>query len=176
MASWCSNYAFEDVIRAVDDVDVIELEPAPRFELRQQLARSVAWHGRYRAFQSLNPGVKPVRLQHDYDAFGFECMNVWDLLYLNAVVDWQSRCKVKICYMAEIYAEQTTALRHLVGRLEDFDQSFQCFAGSVEPIGKIAGRPCHYLPYAVDVLQFTPYSKPPTKPRANQAWRISSNI
>ena len=101
-AAWCANYAFEDVIRSVDDVDMLELEPAPHFELRQHIARSLAWRSRYRAFQGLNPGVKRVRLNRDYDVLVFVCMNVWDLLYLNAVADWQTRCKVKLCYMAEI--------------------------------------------------------------------------
>jgi hypothetical protein len=147
----------------VDDVDVLELEPAPHFETRQHLARSLAWRSRYRAFQGLNPGVKPVRLNRDYDVFVFVCMNVWDLLYLNAVANWQARCKVKVCYMAEVYAGQVAELGHLLRRLEDFDQIFQCFAGSVDAIGKIVNKPCHHLPHAVDVLRFTPYPKPPAR-------------
>ena len=31
-AAWCSNFEFEDVIRSVDDVDVLELESAPLFD------------------------------------------------------------------------------------------------------------------------------------------------
>ena len=42
-AAWCSNYEFEDVIRRVDDVDVLELQPGPAFELRHRVARSLAW-------------------------------------------------------------------------------------------------------------------------------------
>jgi len=162
-AAWCSNYAFEDVIRSVDDVDMLELEFEPHFELRQHVARSIAWRSRYRAFQCLNPGVKPVRLKRDYDLLVFVCMNVWDLLYLNAVANWKARCKVKLCYMAEIYAGQVAELQHLLRRLEDFDHVFQCFAGSVDAIGKIVSKPCHHLPHAVDVLSFTPYPKPPAR-------------
>lgn len=162
-AAWCSNFEFEDVIRSVDDVDVLELEPAPHFELRQHIARSIAWRSRYRAFTDLNPGVKPVRLNRDYDVFVFVCMNVWDLLYLNAVTNWQVRCKVKLCYMAEFYAGQAAELQHLLRRLEDFDRIFQSFSGSVDAISKIVSRPCHYLPHAADVLRFTPYPKPPAR-------------
>lgn len=162
-AAWCSNYEFEDVIRAVDDVDVLELEPAPHFELRKHIARSVAWRSRYRTFTNLNPGVKPVKLARDYDVLVFVCMNVWDLLYLNAVTNWQARCKVKLCYIGEIYAGQTTELEHLLRRLEDFDQIFQSFSGSVLALSKIVRRPCHRLPHAADVLRFTPFPKPPTR-------------
>jgi hypothetical protein len=159
-AAWCSNFAFEDVIRSVDDVDMLELEPAPHFHLREHVARSIAWRSRYRIFQGLNPGVKPVRLNRNYDVVVFVCVNVWDLLYLNAVADWQARCKVKLCFMAEIYSGQAAELHHLLRRLEDFDQIFQCFASSVGAIAKIVNRPCHHLPHAVDVLRFTPYPKP----------------
>jgi spore maturation protein CgeB len=162
-AAWCSNYAFEDVIRSVDDVDMLELEPTPHFELRQHIARSVAWRSRYRAFSDLNPGVKRVRLDRDYDVFVFVCMNVWDLLYLNAVANWQTRCKVKLCYMVEIYAGQAAELQHLLRRLQDFDQIFSSCAGSVGAISKIVSKPCYHLPYAVDVLRFTPYPKPPAR-------------
>jgi hypothetical protein len=162
-AAWCSNYAFEDVVRSVDDVDMLELEPAPHFELRQHIARSIAWRSRYRAFQGLNPGVKPVRLNRDYDVLVFVCMNVWDLLYLNAVANWQTRCKVKLCYLTEFYVGQTPELQHLLRRLHDFDQIFSSCAGSVEAISKIVGKPSHHLPYAVDVLRFTPYPKPPAR-------------
>jgi hypothetical protein len=159
-AAWCSNYEFEDVIRSVDDVDMIELERVPYFEFRRHVARSIAWRSSYRAFTNLSPGVKRVRLKRDYDVLVFVCINVWDLLYLNAVVDWQSRCRVKLCYLAEIYAGQTAELQHLLRRLEDFDHVFQSFSGSVDAIGKIVRRPCHHLPHAADVLRFTPYPNP----------------
>ena len=159
-AAWCSNFEFEDVIRSVDDVDVLELEPAHHFELRQHVARSIAWRSRYRAFTNLNPGVKPVKLDRDYDILVFVCMNVWDLLYLNAISNWQTRCRVKLCYMGEIYAGQTSKLQHLLRRLEDFDHIFQSFSGSVTALSKIVNKPCHRLSHAADVLRFTPYPKP----------------
>ncbi len=162
-AAWCSNFEFEDVIRSVDDVDMLELERAPHFELRQHVARSIAWRSRYRTFTDLNPGVKPVKLSRDYDVFVFVCMNVWDLLYLNAVTHWQTRCKVKLCYMAEIYAGQVTELQHLLRRLEDFDQIFQPFSNSVDAISKMVSKPCHRLSHAADVLRFTPSPQPPAR-------------
>ena len=162
-AAWCSNYEFEDVIRSVEDVDVLELEPAPRFEVRQHIARSIAWRSRFRAFTGLNPGVKRVKLHRDYDVLVFVCMNVWDLLYLNAVANWQARCKLKLCYMVEIYAGQAAELQNLLRRLEDFDQVFQSLSGSVDAISRIVSRPCHHVPLAADVLRFTPYPNPPAR-------------
>ena len=161
-AAWCSIYEFEDVIRAVDDVDLLELEPASCFEQRQRLARSLAWRGWHSSFAHLNPGVKPVTLGHDYDLLVFVCMNAWDLLYLNAIRDW-ARCKVKVCYMVEFYAGLAEKYHHLLQLLGGFDAVAHAFSGSVAAVGRITGRPCHHLPLAVDVRRFTPYPEPPRR-------------
>ena len=162
-AAWCSNYEFEDVIQQVDDVDLLELQPAPRLaEVRQRLARSVAWRGRYGAALRLNPGVQRVSLGRDYDLFVFVCMNVWDLLYLNAIRDWRERARIKVCYMVEIYAGFAEEHDHLVRLLADFDHVVQSFSSNVATVGHITGRPCHHVPLAADVLRFTPL---PARPR-----------
>jgi len=156
-AAWCSNYEFEDTIRAVDDVDVLELEPAPWRAQRQRASRSLAWRG---LTTGLNPGVKPVALERDYDLLIFVCMNVWDLLYLNAVAGWRTRAKVKVCYMVEFYTGQEKELGPLVRSLSAFDLVTQSFQTSVETIGRATGRPCHHVALASDVLRFTPFLDP----------------
>jgi hypothetical protein len=162
-AAWCSNYEFEDVIGAVDDVDVLELQPGGRFELRQRIARSVAFRGRRTALARLNPGVKPVSIARDYDLMVFVCMNVWDLLYLNAVAGWQSRCRFKVCFMVETYAGEVDGIAHMLRLLQDFDHVMHSFAGSVEAVHRVVGRPVDHLPLASDVLRFTPFPDPPAR-------------
>ena len=162
-AAWCSNYEFEDVIRAVDDVDLVELEPGARSGLRQRIARSVAWRGPAAAARRLNAGVRPVSLAHDYDLLVFVCMNVWDLLYLSAVRDWRGRAAVKVCYMVELYAGFAEEHPHLVRLLADFDHVVQSFSGSVPAVARVVGKPCHHVPLAADVLRFTPYPDPPAR-------------
>jgi hypothetical protein len=162
-AAWCSNYEFEDVIRAVDEVDLLELRPAARAAMRERLARRVAWHGRGTAFAQLNPGVRPVRLARPYDLLVFVCMNVWDLLYLNAVRNWRSVARVKLCYMVELYAGFARRHEHLVRLLADFDHVAQAFSGNVPLVGRITGRPCHHVPLAADALRFTPFPAPPAR-------------
>lgn len=159
-AAWCSNFEFEDVICAVDDVHMLELRPGRHFQLRQHFARSIAWRTRWRMVTGLNPGVQRVTLARDYDVLVFVCMNAWDLLYLNAITDWRARCRVRLCYMVEIYAGQAADLRHLLRRLGDFDHVFLSPSGSVEVTSRILHRPCHHLPLAVDVLRFTPRTQP----------------
>lgn len=159
-AAWCSNYEFEDVIAGVDDVDVLELEPGGFRPQRQRLARSLAFR---RLGSGLNPGVANVEVERDYDLMIFVCMNVWDLLYLNALRGWRERCRVKVCYMVEFYTGQETELAGLFGLLEGFDHVTQSFATSAVTVAQASGRPCSHVPLAVDALRFTPFPAPPAR-------------
>ncbi len=159
-AAWCSNYEFEDVIRRVDDVDLLELQPGPAFELRHRVARSLAWRSWH---MRANPGVAPVRVERDYDVLVFVCMNVWDLLYLSAIRDWRTRCRVKICYMVELYAGQAAELGHFLRLLGDFDLVIQSFSGSVAAVASAVSTPCHHVPLAADLVRFTPFPAPPAR-------------
>lgn len=162
-AAWCSNYEFEDVIRAVDDVQLLELEAGSYQPARQRLARSLAWRGRHSAFTRLNPGLKKSVVDRDYDLFVFVVMNVWDLLYLNSIQDWQTRCRVKICYMVEFYAGQASELEPLLRILSRFDFVFQSFSSSVPAVSRTIGKVCHHAALAADVKRFTPQPKPPKR-------------
>jgi Glycosyl transferases group 1 len=106
----------------------------------------------------MNPGLRSVAVNREYDLFVFVCMNVWDLLYLNAIHDWQSRCRIKVCYMAEFYSGQTSEYEHLLRSLCGFDYVVQSFASSAPAVSRAIGKPCHHMPFAVDALRFTPFT------------------
>ncbi len=162
-AAWCSNYEFEDLIAEVDDADLLVLEPGPGFELRRRMAPSLAWRRWPRRLGGLNPGVKPVSVDREYEVFVFVCMNVWDLLNLNAIRGWRERCRIKICFMVEFYAGLAPRFDHLLAPLHDFDHVIQAFGGSVAAVGRSLGRTCHHVPLAADALRFTPYPRPPAR-------------
>jgi glycosyl transferase family 1 len=162
-AAWCVLYDFEDVIRVVDDVRMLELERGSWFPARHRAARSLAWHARHPAFTGMNPGLRPVVVDREYDLFVFVCMNFLDLLYLNAISGWQSRCRVKVCFMAEVYSGQVGPYQHFLHALGDFDYVFQSFASSVPAVSRAIGKPCHYVPIAANVLRFTPFPRAPAR-------------
>ncbi len=162
-AAWCSNYEFEDVIRQVDEVDVVELEPAGAFHLRQRIAHGLAWRNWHPALSRINPGVRPVEVRRDYELFVFVCMNVFDLLYLNAIRGWRERCRTKICFMVEFYAGAADRYVDQLRLLADFDHVIQSFSGTVAAVGQAIGKPCHHLPLAADAVRFTPYPEPPAR-------------
>jgi hypothetical protein len=162
-AAWCSNYEFEDVIRQVDDVDLLRLEPSAGSGPKRRIVGSLVYRQLLPALSRLNPGVRPVYVAHDYDLFLFVCMNPWDLLYLNAVRGWRERCRTKICFMVEFYAGLADRQDHLLRLLRDFDLVIESFSGSVAAVSRSVGKPCHHLPVATDVLRFTPYPDPPRR-------------
>ena len=162
-AAWCSNYEFEDVIRVIDDVHVVELEPAARFELRREIAHRAAWRRWHPSFLRLNPGVRRVVIDRDYDLFVFVCMNVWDLLYLNAIRGWREHCRVALCFMVEFYAGLAGEYSHFLRLLDKFDHVSLSFSGSVAAVERLAGKACHHVPLAADAVRFTPYPDPPPR-------------
>ena len=162
-AAWCVIYEGEDVVRRVDDVQLLELQQGGWFAPRHRTARSLAWYGRHPSFTTMNPGLKPVVVDRDYDLFVFVCMNVWDLLYLNAIHDWQSRCRVKVCFLAEFYTAHASQYDHFLRTLSRFDHVLTSFSSSVPAIGRAIGKPCHHVPFATDVRRFTPWPKPPRR-------------
>ncbi len=162
-AAWCSNYEFEDVIRSVDEVHLVELRPAPGFELRREIAHRAAWRRWHPSLLGLNPGVRRVVVDRDYDLFVFVCMNVWDLLYLNAIRGWRERCRVALCFMVEFYAGLAGEYSHFLRLLDRFDHVSLSFSGSVAAVERTAGRPCHHVPLAADVARFTPYPDLPAR-------------
>lgn len=161
-AAWCSNYEFEDVACATDDVDLLTLEPSPRFEALQWLARRAIWRpGLRRLSRVLNPGVHPINLQRSYDLFVFVCMNPADLIYLAAINGWREKCSRCICFMVEFYPGLLKDYEFHLSLMKDFDDIVLCFGGVVKGMQDVVGRPCHHVPLGVDVLRFTPSVKAP---------------
>lgn len=163
-AAWCSNYEFEDVICGIDDVDLLTLDAGPRFELRRRLARTMIWKpGLNRVIPHFNPGLKPVRIERDYNLFAFICMGPADLIYLSAIQGWKERCRKKICFMVEFYSGWTKEYANHLRLLEGFDHVTQCFNGSVSAVEQATGIPSHHVPLGADVFRFTPYPNPPAR-------------
>jgi len=163
-AAWCSNYEFEDVAASVDAVDLITLEPGSGYEARQWFARRMIWKpGLRRLSPFLNPGLKKVVIDRDYDLFVFVCMNPSDLIYLSAVEGWKERCKKRICYMVEFYSGWVNEYAYHLSLLRDFDVVTQSFSSCVDTVRKAAGRPCEAVPLGVDTLRYTPLPDPPPR-------------
>jgi predicted transcriptional regulator len=81
---------------------------------------------------------------------------------LATVPDWRKRCRFAACFINEIWTSDLPG--YLVELLAEFDQIFVGLRHPVSEVARISGRPCSYLPMAVDVLRFSP--QPGMPPRA----------
>ena len=156
-------YEAQDAFCAVDHVDLLPLEPGPGFRSRQMWQRRLLWRDVTKKLAYVNPGLKRIRLEKDYELFVHICTSWWDLFYINAIEGWQDRCRTKICVLDELWAGWIPQFKYWLPALRQFDHLFVAYEGTAKPLSEAVGQPCHFLPSAVDALRFTPFPNPPPR-------------
>ncbi|MBZ5679312.1 MAG: glycosyltransferase [Acidobacteriia bacterium] len=159
----CGLYEAQDVLVENDAVDLIALEPGPGFRFRESWQRRLLYRDISRRLIYVNPGLRRVRLTGEYDLFVAVCQNYWDLLYLNAIEGWEDQCKTSVCWIDEMWAAEIPLFKYWLHSLRRFDHVFVGISSSVVPLSNAIGKPCRWLPGAVDCLRFTPYPEPPER-------------
>jgi hypothetical protein len=102
-----------------------------------------------------------VRLERDYDLFLPVFNNAYELFALATIPDWRARCRLAACFVSELWVQVLPG--YLLELLAEFDHVFLGVANAVTEVARIVGRPCSYLPLAVDVLRFSPFPQPPPR-------------
>jgi hypothetical protein len=152
----CPAYEFEDLIRACEHADLL----APGlFAARSRLRRGLQFVKRQRGIPDWD--ARP-RIDRDYDLFVAVCANAGDLRYLKTIDGLHDRCRRTVCIIEELWTSQIPAHRRDLEMLRRFDCVFTSIESSVAGLQEATGRPCHFLPFGVDALLFSPY---PAKPR-----------
>lgn len=159
----CSLYEAQDVLADCDGVDLVQLEPGEGFRTKERLQRRFLYRDVSRRLIHVNPGLQSIRLDRDYEAFVTICQNHWDLPYINAIHGWKDRCKVKICWIDEVWAADIPHYKYWLHALNQFDHIFVGYRGTAEPLSRALGRHCHWMPFAVDAFRFTPYPNLPPR-------------
>jgi hypothetical protein len=157
------RYEAHDVISDSDDVDLICPEPGKGFEFKDIWLRRLVWRDVSRRLAYVNPGLRPVRLTKDYDLLFVHCQTWWELLYINSIYGWKDHCKTSVCWIDEMWASGVPLYKNWIQSLTRFDHVILGMAGTVQAVSEAIGRPCHYVPGAVDAIRFSPYPKPPVR-------------
>jgi glycosyltransferase involved in cell wall biosynthesis len=84
-----------------------------------------------------------------------------ELYTLATIPNWRKRCRYAACFVSEVWLHLPP--RYLLEQLADFDHVFLGNYHCVDDVARIIGRPCSYLPPAVDVLRFSPAPQFPTR-------------
>ena len=175
LVAFCLPYEFEDVVAEVTGADRIEpvdfsvLEFSRRvYKLTrlasgsQRLARAmVPWFDGRRITRAVMPSLSAPKLSREYDLFFPVFNHPFELFALFAVPDWRKRCRLAACFISEIWVHEMPD--YLLELLAEFDHLFVGVRHPVQQTARIVGRPCTYLPLAVDVLRFSPYPNPPPR-------------
>lgn len=155
----CAHFEFEDVIAQIDDAVMVSPQIDPT-NWRYPVSRQLAYHTPLK----LNPGVKRISLQSDFDLFFTICGGPPDLLRVNSISNWRARCKKAICLIDEVWVREVPNYRNYLHMLRDFDLVVLYYSQSVGPIDEMIGeKRCTFHPPGVDALRFCPYPEPPKR-------------
>ncbi len=170
-------YEFEDLIGAMDAVDLIAPEatpdPADAGSPVQNVICTVQRLGA-KAFRRLSvklEGVVPLTglrrlpsgVARNYELLFVSSQSPADLYHVGPCAMWRSTARVSMCYIDEIYPSDVAGLGSLLDVLKRFDHILVSVRDTVKPLAAATGRPCHFLAPSIDTLKFCPYPAAPTR-------------
>jgi glycosyl transferase family 1 len=136
--------------------------PALEFSRRAyKLARLAS--GSSRLARRLAPySQSKIILVRNFELFFPVFNNVYELYSLATIPNWRQRCRKAACFITEVWSDLLP--EYLLELLSAFDHVFLGSRHSVQDVARIIGRPCTYLPLAVDVPRFTTASLDQPRP------------
>jgi Glycosyl transferases group 1 len=164
LAAFCLAYEFEDVFAAVTDAKRIDVTDFPAVEFSRRvykLARLALGSSRLAHQLAPFPRTKVV-LERDFELFFPVFSNAYELYSLATILNWRQRCRKAACFINEVWPD--TMPKYLLELLSAFDHVFIGNHHSVHDVEQITGRPCSYLPLAVDALRFAPALRDQPRP------------
>lgn len=161
LVAFCAPYEFEDVSAEATSADRVEPDDLAAIETARRIYKlgRLAMRSR-RLARALTPRLDVPPLTREYDLFLPVFNHPWEIFALALVPDWRSRCRAAACFVSEMWADLPEYLLEL---LADFDHIFIGVSHAAPDVARIVGRPCTYLPLAVDVLRFAPSPDPPAR-------------
>ncbi len=157
----CGHLEAQDVLTECADVDLLCLEAEREFSWKLHWLRRLMYRDISRRLAYMNPGLKRIQLTGEYDLLVVMCQGYWDFLYVNAIDGWRDHCRTSVCWIDELYVADLPRFRYWLPSLRRFDHVVVGMHATVGPLSEAIGRPCHYVPGAVDALRFSPYPHPP---------------
>jgi hypothetical protein len=175
--SRCTQFELEDIIAAVDAVDVIAPgaltapEDGKSSTQKVMLTLQALAAKIYRRLEVKAEGFAPIAgrrrlpagVKPSYDLLFVSAEAPEDLYDLAPCAMWRSGARVTTCYINELYVSDVPALGAVLGVLRQFDHIFLGMSGTVEALAQATGRPCHYLAPSIDTLKFCPFPEAPER-------------
>lgn len=164
LVAYCLAYELEDTLEAITDARRIDATDARALDFTRRayrVARKITGSSATALRYTPQPRNK-VLLGQDYDLFFPVFNHVFELHALLMLSNWRARCRKACCFITESWTEMLP--QYLVELLSEFDHIFLGMRNAVDDVARLTGRPCSYLPLAVDVLSFAPVSVEQPRP------------
>jgi hypothetical protein len=162
LVAYCLAYEFEDIFAAVTGAQRIDTIDLPGLEFSRRaykLVRLASGSPRLARRLAPYPRSKQV-LERDFELFFPVFSHTYELYSLATIPNWRQRCRKAACFITEV----NLLPEYLIELLSAFDHVFVGTHHNVQNVARITGRPCTYLPPAVDVPRFTPTSLDQARP------------
>jgi hypothetical protein len=163
LVAYCLAFEFEDTVASATNALRIDITDLPGLEFSRRaykVARLALRSPEIARWLAPYPRSKVV-LDSNFELFFPVFNHIYELYSLAAIPNWRQRCGKAACFISEAWSEMLPV--YLLELLAAFDHVFLGCHNGVKDVARITGRPCTYLPLAVDVLRFTPAT--PDQPR-----------
>jgi hypothetical protein len=164
LVAYCLAYEFEDTIAALTDSVRIDVSDLPSVEFSRRVYKALRMtSGSPTVARQFAPMPKnAVNLGTDFELFFPVFSHAFELYSLATISNWRRHCHKAACFITEVWSNNLP--EYLLEMLSTFDHVFVGNQHCVADVARITGRPCTYLPLAVDVLRFAPASPHQARP------------
>jgi hypothetical protein len=162
IVAYSANYEFEDIITqtcGADRVDANSFGTTTASRRAYKTARYLS--GSPRIASVFLPKASVVKLKRDYEFFFPVFNHPHEIYALSTIMNWREHCRIAACFVGESFADKLPT--YLLELLSKFDHIFVGSKSVVDKISRITGRPCACLPFASDVLTFSPIPNQPVR-------------
>ncbi|MEL6928240.1 MAG: glycosyltransferase [Cyanobacteria bacterium J06600_6] len=148
-------YEFEDIIAAVDRVDIISPQQYDLFGKGvKKLVKSQT--KQFPFLTKINPYRQSMSLSQEYDIFFSVIDFPWNVSSINLLDNWRSKSKFSVCYLIELWRKDIPQLKNFLEFFKNFDLICLGHSEIVEEVEAITKVPCMYLAPGVDTVKFYP--------------------
>lgn len=157
------QYEFEDVIGAIDSVEMLA-PPARRNTQLTRLADRVIRRSGHPE-RVTEPAIQPVTVDGQYDLFFAVFSFETDIPHLLQLKQWRERCDKAVCFIVELFTDHLERAKPYLELLErfEFDQVFLLNPAPKVAVAEITGAEVDFLGLGVDALRFSPYPGAPER-------------
>ncbi len=159
-----SFYEFEDLIldwMAADLIAPVDL----RFNIRRKAQTFCYRRTRSPALCQwlASPKLGSLKLDNYYDVIFAILPNSSTTYKLSDFKNLREQCGTLVCYIPEVWAKVLKERPYEVEPLQYCDHIFVSTLHAVDTVKKMTGKPCQFLPLAVDAKKFSPFPHFPTR-------------